>query len=300
MTDPLFAELRAEVEQFFDPLPDKPEETPESVLRALWFAAAGTPMAVTRVASRRLPELDAAQAAVLRSFLARKKDGVPLAHLTGRQEFLGVEFLAGPGALIPRKESEILGRAAVEAIRTGAAVPPLVAVDVCTGSGNLALACAHRVPGLRVYAADLSAEAVALARRNAEFTGLASRVEFFVGDLFAPLERPDLLEACDLVTCNPPYISSAKVPRMHREISGHEPAAAFDGGVYGVGILLRLLQEAPRFLKPGGALCFEVGLGQGPALQKQLERRPWVRSIDPWTDDAGAVRAFTVRRAGRI
>src|SRR5207253_2547565 len=111
---------------------------------------------------------------LLKALIERKREGAPLAHLTGRQEFLGLELLAGPDALIPRKETEILGRAAISVLNEKASSSAsLTVVDVCTGSGNLALAYAHHEPKARVFAADLSEEAVELARRNAEFTGLA-------------------------------------------------------------------------------------------------------------------------------
>ncbi|HXX95299.1 MAG TPA: HemK family protein methyltransferase [Planctomycetota bacterium] len=296
---PPFAALLAEVEGFFERLPDKPEENPELVLRCLWLLAAGRPVPVTRAAAVDLPDLAPAELDRLRSLLQRKREGTPLAHLTGRQEFLGLELLAGPEALIPRKETEIVGRAAIAKLRERAAsAPALTVIDVCTGSGNLALAFAFHEPKARVFASDLSPEAISLARRNAEFTGLASRIQFRQGDFLAPFESPDLLGRCDLLSCNPPYISAGKVTKMPREISGHEPSLAFDGGPFGVSLLLRLLKEAPAFLKPDGVLCFEVGAGQGPSMEKQLRRLPWVQQVETHADREGTVRALVATRGG--
>ena len=292
---PLFQELLAELRGRFEPQHDKPDETPESILRALWFHAAGEPMSIRRINGSPLPPIGERSAALLKELVGRKLEGVPLAHLTGRQDFMGLELLAAPAALIPRRETEILGAAALGALRR-AAGDSLVAIDVCTGSGNLALALAHHEPRARVYGADLAAEAVALAQRNAAFTGLAPRVEFRTGDLFAPLEGAGLEGRCDLVSCNPPYISSGKVPHMAREISAHEPALAFDGGLLGLSVVWRLLADAPRFLKPGGALCFEIGLGQGPALESRVRRMAWVESIEPHKDAQGSIRALTAIR----
>ena len=286
---PLYSDLLGEVQGFFEPQADKPEETPAAVLRALWFSAAGTPVSAGAVDDSPLPAIDDAGVERLKSLIARKREGVPLAHITGRQSFLGMELLAGPAALIPRVETEILGRAALNLL--GGRSAPLV-IDVCTGCGTLALAYARHVPQARVLAADLSPEAVDLARRNAAFTGLAGRVEFFSGDLFAPFEGMGLEGRCDLVSCNPPYITSAKVPKLAAEISAHEPKLAFDGGAMGLSILTRLFKEAPRFLKPGGALAFEMGLGQGPLLQKRLERLEWVERVSPHHDDQGEIRAL--------
>jgi len=293
---PEYEALLQDVRSFFQPHPDKPEETPESVLRALWFCAAGRPASIGRINGDALPAIGPDGVGKLKVLIERKRDGVPLAHLTGRQEFLGLELLAGPAALIPRKETEIVGQAAIDALKRSGG-EKLTVIDVCTGCGNLALAYAFYEPRATVYAADLSEEAVELARRNAEFTGLAGRVEFASGDLFAPFEgRAELVGACDLVSCNPPYITSAKVPKMPQEISAHEPRLAFDGGALGIAILTRLFNEAPKFLKPGGTLAFELGLGQGPVLESRLKRMPWAERIEPQRDAQGHIRALVVTR----
>jgi release factor glutamine methyltransferase len=292
-----YQDLLDEVRGFFEGQPDKPEETPDSVLRALWFHAAGKPASISRI-NGALPDLDGAALEALAGAIARKREGVPLAHLTGRQEFLGLELLAGPDALIPRKETEILGRAAIAKLHEKSRTEQeLLVIDVCTGCGNLALGYAHHEPKARVYAADLSEKAVELARGNARFTGLSERVQFACGDMFAPFQdNAGLVGNCDLVSCNPPYITSAKVPKMAQEISAYEPKLAFDGGAMGVTILTRLFTEAPRFLKPGGVLCFELGFGQGPVLEGRLRRQPWVAKIEAHRDSSGAIRALVATR----
>jgi release factor glutamine methyltransferase len=293
---PTFAALLAEVERFWTPLPDKPEETASGVLCALWRTACGEPVPVSRAGETGLPELDEASLERLRALIERKRAGVPLAHLTGRQSFMGLEFLAGPSALIPRRETEILGRAFLAKIRCAAERDGAVRVlDVCTGSGNLALAYARYEPRAQVYASDLSAEAIELARRNAERLELANAVDFRVGDLLEPFETPEFLGRCDFVSCNPPYISTAKLKTLHPEISLFEPEAAFNGGVYGVSILTKLVREAPRFLAPGGWLGFEVGAGQGPVLARQLAKNPHFSVVERFIDQGGEVRAILAR-----
>src|SRR5436190_1286165 len=243
-----FSDLLQEVERFWTPLPDKPEETPERLLAALWSTACGVPVSVDRAPQAGLPALDTDSHERLRELIERKKAGVPLAHLTERQTFLGLEMLAGPEALIPRKETEILGRAALAKISGMARERgKLTVIDVCTGSGNLALAYAYYEPQSRVYASDLLSEAVTLAQRNVEFLGLGNRVAMRLGDLLAPFEDPQFVGRCDFLSCNPPYISSAKLKEMHPEIARHEPQAAFNGGVYGVSVLMKIVRQAPRF-----------------------------------------------------
>lgn len=280
---------------------DKPEETPENTLRALWSAATGSPLSAVAAAGATLSELDEAAERRLDDLIGKRLAGTPLAHLTGRQHFLGLELLAGPEALIPRRETELLGQAVIGLARSrDADGPPGIAVDVCTGSGNLALALAHHVAGLRVFGADLSEDAVALARRNATLLDLADRVEFHAGDLLAPFDTPVFHGAVDLLLCNPPYISSSKVGAMPEEISAHEPRLAFDGGPLGVSLLARLMQDAVRFVKPGGWLAFEVGLGQGPAMARRLRNDGAWDDVRELIDGDGAVRALLARRADRM
>jgi release factor glutamine methyltransferase len=205
-------------------------------------------------------------------------------------------MLSGPGALVPRRETEILGRTVLDLVREmGETQQHVTLIDVCTGSGNVALAAASHVPNVRAFAADLSAEAVALARRNAAHLGLEQRVQFRCGDLLAPFDEPEFLGRVDVLSCNPPYISSARVGQMDQEISKHEPHLAFDGGPFGVAILMRLLSDAPRFLRDGGWLAFEVGLGQGPGMLKRIEKSGVFGVPRTFTDEAGAIRCIAAR-----
>ena len=295
----LFERCLQRLQDGLNALPDKPEETPVSALRALWLLAGGEPVSAEAALERALPALDAAGQARLDELLARRLSGVPLAHLTERQRFMGLELLAGPGALIPRRETELLGQAAAEVLAAAVAVNgTALALDVCTGSGNLALGIAARVPAARMLAADLSEDAVALARRNAAHVGLSSRVEVRQGDLLEPFDSPEFLGRIDVLICNPPYISSAKLATMPGEIASFEPQLAFDGGPFGIRILQRLVREAPRFVRPGGWLAFEVGLGQGPAVLKRLTPAAGYAESRPLLDGAGEIRALMARLAG--
>jgi release factor glutamine methyltransferase len=290
--------LLTEVQEFWEAQADKPEETLEGVARALWLTAAGTPVSIQKALEMVLPALDPAGSARLQNLISLKKSGMPLSHITERQNFLEVELIAGPGALIPRKETEILGRAALLKLQTlvqerGEAL----VLDVCTGSGNLALALAVHEPRCRVFGADLSQPAIDLAEKNRAFTGLGTRVEFRQGDLLSPFDSVEFLDKVDLLTCNPPYISAAKVPKMPKEISAFEPSLAFNGGAFGVSILTKLVREAPRFLRSSSWLCFEVGLGQGKVLAEQLRQNPEFSAVETHPNEAGAIRALSVQKA---
>jgi release factor glutamine methyltransferase len=291
----LYRELCRRLSEGLQFLPDKPEETPDSTVSALWHTAVGAPKSAEQARNSPLPPLDAQGVRRLEALIERRLAGTPLAHLTERQQFMGLEMLSGPQALVPRKETELLGQMAIDlASELNERQPVVLMVDVCTGCGNVALAAAHHVPALQVYAADLSEEAVELARRNASHLELDSRVQFRAGDLLAPFDNPEFLGRVDLLSCNPPYISSAKVEQMTPEIAEHEPHLAFDGGPFGVAILMRLLQDAPRFIRPGGWLAFEVGLGQGPGMLKRLEKSGVFRQMRTLQDD-GAVRCIAAQ-----
>ena len=276
-------------------LPDKPDETVDATLRTLWHLAAGQALSVAAALRTPLLPLSRACEARLATLIEQRLSGVPLAHLSGRQHFMGLEMLAGKEALIPRVETELLGGAALDVLRgltsrlSGAG--EITVVDVCTGSGNLALALAHREPRARVFASDLSTDAVGLARRNAIHLGLQERVELRVGDLLEPFNEARFHKQVDLLVCNPPYISSKRVDTMSAEISGFEPRLAFDGGPLGIGILNRVIREAPLYLRPGAWLAIEVGLGQALAMVKRMQGTGSYRLVKALDNQIGEPRA---------
>lgn len=294
--DAFFRSLHDRLAGSLQTLPDKPLENPESTLRALWHAAADQPRSVVTAGREALPALECeTRRQRLQELVERRLAGEPLAHLTGRVHFMDLDVLCGPEALIPRVETEQLAQACIELLRDDAARHPARVVDVCTGSGNIAYAIAHHVPDAEVHGADISAEALALAERNRAHLGLA-RVDLRRGDLLAPFGS-EFDGTVDLVACSPPYILSAKVEQMAAEISSHEPRLAFDGGPLGVTILLRLLEESPRLLRAGGWLALEVGLGQGPAMGRRLQRDPHYDEVRQLADARGDVRVVLARRA---
>ncbi|MBI3545855.1 MAG: peptide chain release factor N(5)-glutamine methyltransferase [Gammaproteobacteria bacterium] len=292
----LYQELLVQLVSGLKTLPDKPEETPETTLCALWHAAAGAPKSAVLAAVTDLPSLDKTAEKTLRDLIKQRLNGAPLAHITHRQRFVDMEMLAGPEALVPRKETELLARTAIDlASQIVAQQGKATMIDVCTGSGNVALAVAQHVRGVQVFAADISEDAVALARRNMQHLRLDGRVQFAAGDLLAPFDNPEFHARVDLLSGNPPYITSAKVKEMPNEISAHEPTLAFDGGAFGVAIIMRLVKEAPRFLRPGGWFVSEIGLGQGPVLGKLLNKNPAFKEVRMIEDASGAVRVVMAR-----
>jgi release factor glutamine methyltransferase len=208
--------------------------------------------------------------------------------------FMDLALLTAPATLVPRAETELLGHAAIAALR-GCAAPRVI--DMCCGSGNLACAIARHLPAARVWASDLTDPCVELARRNAAFTNVQERVFVAQGDLFAGLAGLDLEGSIDAVICNPPYISQAKLAGERAVLLEHEPREAFDGGPYGLSIQQRVVKEALPFLRPGGVLLFEIGLGQERQVRILFERARAYRDIRSIANSAGEVRVVSAHKA---
>jgi release factor glutamine methyltransferase len=292
----LLNQIKKEIEVPLHFLEDKPEETLDSTLKACWLAASGFPRSAEEAIKQPLPELTEKQINILHNLIDQRLDSVPLAHLTGRQSFMGIELLSDKRALIPRKETEILGKKALEISNHLAHEKQKIRVmDICCGSGNLGLAIAHYNPEAIVFATDLSEEAVALTRDNISFLNLNQRVKAEHGDLFSAFENDEYYKNIDLVVCNPPYISSAKVTKMNAEISAHEPALAFDGGMFGTKIIQKLIMEAPKFLAHAGWLLFEVGLGQGEFMMRLCEDTKRYSQIESVRDEQNNIRVIAAR-----
>ena len=195
-------------------------------------------------------ELSPAEQAAYRALVARRKQREPLQYILGTQPFMGLPFKTDPRALIPRNDTEALCEAALEKAASGMRV-----LDLCTGSGALAIALAHHCPGAQVTAVDLSPDALALARENAKALGVG--VRFFQGDLFAPVEG----ECFDMILSNPPYIPDGLRGKLQAEVE-KEPAMALFAGPDGLDLYRRIAREAPGHLKAGGWLLLEIGDGQ--------------------------------------
>jgi release factor glutamine methyltransferase len=213
----------------------------------------------------------------LAELVAARAQRVPLQHLTGTAPFRGLELQVGPGVFVPRPETELAaGLAVEEAARLAdlprpAGMPPPVVVDLCTGSGAIALAVATEVPGVRVVAVELEAHALAWAQRNraAQPADVAARLELRGGDAVGADTGvlADLAGQVDVVVANPPYIPSGAVP-VDPEVAEHDPhAALYGGGADGLDVPRAVVRAAAALLVPGGLLIMEHADTQGPATR---------------------------------
>jgi len=292
-SDKIYDELLELLTRNLVPLTDKPEENPESTLKTLWYHSCNCQRSAQGTYEVPLPELTEESLCKLKELVQKRAEGIPLAHLTGKQKFMGIDFLVDHHALIPRKETEILGYAALSKIREIASKQSTVKVmDVCTGMGNLALAFAIHEPKSHILAADISEEAIQLAQKNTEFLDLKEKVSFFTRDMLDPSQNYELSNSIDVLTCNPPYISSAKLEEMPEEIINYEPKEAFNGGSFGLNIIFRLIKESIPFIKNKGWLCFEIGEGQGEGIIKIMERNDNFQEIESATDQNNNIRAI--------
>ena len=231
---------------------------------------------------------------IARTMAKRRASGVPLAYVVGHEMFMGVDLIVAEGALAPREETELLGYTALEVIRASGPTPRII--DMCCGSGNLACAIAYHIRGARVWASDLTDGCIAVTRRNIEHAGVSDRVVVAQGDLFAGLDGHGLEGTIDVIVCNPPYISQGKLATNRAELLEHEPREAFDGGPYGLSIQQRVVKEALPFLRTGGTLLFEIGLGQERQVKMLFDRVKAYKDIRLAANEAGAVRVVSGRK----
>lgn len=213
------------------------------------------------------------QEACFRELLKRRREHVPVQYLTGEQEFCGLCFHVQPGVLIPRPETELLA----EAVFKDAAGKRVL--DMCTGSGCIAVTVAKLGAPAFTAASDYSTEALAVAKKNAEL--LDADVTFFQGDLFETVDG-----MYDIIVSNPPYIKSSVVDGLMPEVRDFEPRLALDGTADGLLFYRRIAVEARGYLNPGGRLMFEIGYDQGESVPEILTAEGYV-SIEVKKDYAG-------------
>jgi release factor glutamine methyltransferase len=224
-----------------------------------------------------------------RELIQRRIEGCPVAYLVGRKEFFSLEFEVGPAVLIPRPDSECV---VAECLRLTKEMPQPRLLDLGTGSGNLAVAIAKRHPGAHVTAVDVSADALAIAARNAAKNGVESRVRFLQGDLFGPLPAG---EPFDFVISNPPYIPHGDISQLAPGVRDYEPHLALDGGADGFAVFDRLIAEAPNWLKPGGHLIVEIGSPQEKHARERIEAHAGYELAKTIRDGSGHPRVLRAR-----
>ncbi len=250
------------------------------------------------------PEISSKDSDYIDLLAARRLKGEPMHYIIGHVEFHGLRLNVGKGVLIPRPETELMVEEAIKLIHAAARQQSLFGakpaeaqddsrisiLDLCTGSGCIALALAHEIGRAAVIGVDSSESALSYARRNAEENWI-DNVTYLQGDLFGPLDSGSRF---DLIISNPPYIRSGDIDKLQVEIRKFEPLAALDGGEDGLGFYRRIFREAPGFLKDGGMLILEAGAEQSDDI-RQLASEAGFSDFGFIRDYAGIERIFIGR-----
>jgi len=260
------------------------------------------------LAARGTEELSEEAFAALRAFLDRRTNGECIAYITGKKEFFALEFLVNHHVLVPRPDTEILVEAAIAIINeqllmnneqetenSGGKIADNVirVLDLCTGSGAVAVSLKHEMPQLEVHTTDISTEALQTAKKNAERLLPGGSIHFYSGDLYSalphsPLPTPHSLFS--LIVSNPPYIPTEKIKTLSAEVQ-NEPCFALDGGKDGLEIIRRIIDRAPENLKQGGTLLLESAPYQMEEITYLLENRGF-RDIKLYKDISGQDRVI--------
>jgi release factor glutamine methyltransferase len=233
-------------------------------LDARLFAEAAFEMDRLELVNREREDVPPKQLKTLEAFAARRLKGEPVVRILGEKEFWGLSFKLNAATLVPRPETELLVERGLEVI--GALDRPRI-LDLGTGTGCIPISLLTEYSDVTAVAVDLSAEALEMARFNANRHGVGSRFTTLKGSWFDPLEPG---ERFDLITSNPPYIESAVISGLMPEVREHDPRLALDGGPDGLAAYRAIAAEAGLFLKAGGVLLLEIGSSQGHTVSDIL------------------------------
>lgn len=226
--------------------------------------------------------------------LRRRLNREPLAYITGQQEFWSLGFLVSCDVLVPRPETETLVERALKhlAAINNREAPRIL--ELGTGSGAIAVALASELPQAEIVATEIAPAALAIARRNASRNGVSNAIRFLQGDLFTALDQ-ELERDFDLILSNPPYIPRGEIAHLEAEVSRWEPRAALDGGVDGLDFYRRIIEEAPGYLRQGGAVAVEIGAAIGSLVLALFRNNPAYGDTGVHQDYSGRDRVLIAR-----
>ncbi len=262
---------------------------------ALWIVQHVLRLPAHHVVTDRDRLLASTELADVKGLVQRRVGREPLQYIFGTQEFCGLEFHVNPAVLIPRPETELLVEYVAQRISVEQST---TIVDVCTGSGCIAVAIARQRPRARLIATDLSSRSLDVARQNAIRHSAGERIIWLEGNLLGALAGQKLEGQVHVIVSNPPYIAEADWATLQPEVRLFEPRGALVAGPQGTELHERLLQEAGRYLSPCGALILEICAGQARAIRQIVEQISGYRFHRLVYDEAGLERVVIVERVG--
>ncbi len=221
--------------------------------------------------------------------IKKRASAMPIQYIVANKEFMALDFQVGEGVLIPRSDTEIVAERAIMLLKGKKA--PVIA-DLCTGSGAIGISLAYYIKDSTLYATDISEKALRYCRKNASKHGVSDRVKILKGDLAKPLFLENLEGEIDVLVSNPPYISKKEMLELPDNISCYEPYLALYGGEEGLDYYRKIIKDAPKLIKKGGILIFEISYNQGNALKEMIERNNCFRGIEIVKDLAGRDRCI--------
>mgnify|MGYP004509491979 CR=1 FL=1 len=213
--------------------------------------------------------------------------GEPLQYITGKQEFMKLNFLVTKDVLIPRADTEILVE---EVIKIAENKTNPVILDMCTGSGAIAVSLAKYVKNVKVYAIDISEKALEIAKKNAEFNGVKNNIKFIESNLFDKVKDKKF----DIIVSNPPYIETDTIKKLTKDVQ-NEPKIALDGGKDGLDFYRKIADNGYKFLNRQGYICLEIGYNQRIAVRKIMENKKRYVNIKCLKDLCGNDRVITAQ-----
>lgn len=224
----------------------------------------------------------------------RRAEGEPLQYIVGEQEFMGLSFNVNEAVLIPRQDTETLVETALSFAKNKKG--SISILDMCCGSGAIAISMAYFLPKSKLTACDISEAALNVARSNAKKNGVEKKINFIESDLYMPVQKKKpMKDKFDMILCNPPYIPSYVIPTLQREIKDHEPVAALDGGEDGLDFYRKMVTDSAVHLKKGGYILFEIGHDQADEVTALLEEEGCYKDIFTHKDMARSDRVITAR-----
>ena len=203
--------------------------------------------------------------------IQKRSQRVPLQYITNHAEFMSLDFYVDERVLIPRPETELLVEAVIKRAQILTHENEIVIVDIGVGSGNIAITLAMKIDNARIFAIDLSPDALAVAKINAQRHAVFSKITFLCGDIFRPLEGYGIESKVNFIVSNPPYVSSAEFDSLQEEVRNFEPYGALISGQDGLQMFRRIITHANTWLKPGGYVIFEAGEKQARKIARLFE-----------------------------
>lgn len=234
------------------------------------------------------PDIIPAQKRKLEKVLLRRKKREPLQYIIGHVDFMGLEILVGKGVLIPRPETELVTKEALDLL-SPKKNPEIL--ELCSGSGAIALALARNLPRSEVLAVEISEKALKYAKKNKKLNKIKN-VKLLKGNLYGPVKG----KLFDLIIANPPYIEDKLIKTLAPEVKDWEPLVALRGGPDGLEIIRKIINGAPGHLKPGGILVLELASGMGKKVLSPLAKRAGLKDIQVKKDFAGLTRIFSAHK----